>query len=101
MKTCEVTRRVAAPGGASPRGHLLLRVEGEFSAEFRLHAGRVLSRRNKRELALLALLPEQDGPIPPAAKKVMRRLCQRQGLELALMTHRAERPSFSEEGGFR
>jgi hypothetical protein len=80
MKTCDVTRRVSAPGGASPRGQLLLLVDGELSAEFRVQAGRVLARRNRAVLAAASVVK-----VPAQS---LRRVGQRQGLQLALMERR-------------
>ena len=83
MKVIECDRRVPAPGGASPRGHLLLRVEGEFSAEFRKLAGQVLARRNRAVLA--------DAGVVKLPKQRLRRVGQRQGLQLALLMERGAR----------
>lgn len=80
MKLIECVRRAPAPGGASPRGPLLLRVEGEFSAEFRVQAGRVLARRNREVLADAGV-----AQMVPGAGKRLRRVGQRQGIQIALL----------------
>lgn len=80
MKSIDEMRRVPAPGGASPRGPLLLREEGEFSAEFRLKASRVLARRNRRDLAAAKQIPVLD----PRSTNLVKVVLRRQGLQFAI-----------------
>jgi hypothetical protein len=63
----------AAPGGISDE-----RSDYEARSEFRTHAGRVLSRRNRRDLELLR-------EAVSARRALLRRVMQRQKVEMALI----------------
>lgn len=83
---CEETRRVPAPGGASPRGLLSLPAAVAVEAEeidFRHRAGAVLARRNRRDLAMAS------GERPPVMERpLLRRIGTRQKMQLELLMGR-------------
>ena len=87
MKLIECDRRVPAPGGASPRGPIFHQVAGEFSKEFRDHAGRVLSRRNRLMLAAAQAVGFQGS----RSKTQMKRAGQRIALQLVLLVEGGSR----------
>lgn len=97
MKTCDVTRRVSAPGGASPRGHLSAVTPAEWAAgatSFRHHAAAVLARRNRRDLDAARQIPVLD----PRSTQLVKVVQRRQGVQLAIFAGEILNPN---QGGAR
>lgn len=82
---CEETRRVAAPGGASPRGLISpsVMVPAAEAVDFRHRAGAVLARRNRRVLAMASA----ERPVV-LTKLQLRRIGARQKMQLELLMGR-------------